>query len=219
MKARMQGLERRREALEAELATATEPKPRLHPGLAEVYRQKVAALHEAPDRAALRQAEGAAAQGCRPDQGGPLVHHRQADRHRPSQRVRQLSPQLRLWFYLKRKYSRSRASRVCIKRLWSPQLGGKAVLRAWDTITAGIGQKRQILNRIDLAARQDAHIIRAAVTVSVEDIGAGGEFEHQERYGIQNTLAPHREHNQVVRALRASGGWSKPLMVRPTNTV
>ena len=47
MKARMQGLERRREALEAELATATEPKPRLHPGLAEVYRQKVAALHEA----------------------------------------------------------------------------------------------------------------------------------------------------------------------------
>ena len=47
MKTRMQGLERRREALEAELATATEPKPRLHPGLAEIYRQKVAALHEA----------------------------------------------------------------------------------------------------------------------------------------------------------------------------
>ena len=47
MKARMQGLERRREALEAELASATEPKPRLHPGLAELYRQKVAALHEA----------------------------------------------------------------------------------------------------------------------------------------------------------------------------
>ena len=47
MKARMQGLERRREALEAELATATEPKPRLHPGLAEIYRQKVAVLHEA----------------------------------------------------------------------------------------------------------------------------------------------------------------------------
>jgi site-specific DNA recombinase len=46
MKARMQGLERRREALEAELATAAEPKPRLHPGLAEVYRQKVAALQE-----------------------------------------------------------------------------------------------------------------------------------------------------------------------------
>jgi regulator of PEP synthase PpsR (kinase-PPPase family) len=47
MKARMQDLERRREALEAELATATEPKPRLHPGLAEVYRQKVATLHDA----------------------------------------------------------------------------------------------------------------------------------------------------------------------------
>ena len=47
MKERMQGLERRREALEAELAAAAEPKPRLHPNLAEVYRQKVAALHEA----------------------------------------------------------------------------------------------------------------------------------------------------------------------------
>ena len=47
MKARMQGLERRREALDAELASATEPKPRLHPGLAEIYRQKVAALQEA----------------------------------------------------------------------------------------------------------------------------------------------------------------------------
>ena len=58
-----------------------------------------------PDRAALRQAQGAAAQGRRPDQGSPLVHHRQADRHLLSQRVHQLSPQLRLWFYLKRKCS------------------------------------------------------------------------------------------------------------------
>ena len=47
MKVRMQGLERRREALEAGLTTVTEPKPRLHPGLAEVYRQKVATLQEA----------------------------------------------------------------------------------------------------------------------------------------------------------------------------
>ena len=47
MKERMQGLERRRQALEAELAAAAEPKPRLHPGLAEVYRAKVAGLHEA----------------------------------------------------------------------------------------------------------------------------------------------------------------------------
>jgi hypothetical protein len=47
MQARMQALERRREALEAELATAAEPEPRLHPGLAEVYRQKVATLQEA----------------------------------------------------------------------------------------------------------------------------------------------------------------------------
>ena len=59
MKERMQGLERRREALEAELAAAAEPKPRLHPGLAEVYRAKVAALHEAlaaEDGAEVREA-------------------------------------------------------------------------------------------------------------------------------------------------------------------
>ena len=31
----------------------------------------------------------------------PLVHHRPTDRHRPASRVRQLSPPLRLWFYLK----------------------------------------------------------------------------------------------------------------------
>ena len=47
MKERMQGLERRRAALEAELAAASEPKPRLHPGLAEIYRAKVTGLHEA----------------------------------------------------------------------------------------------------------------------------------------------------------------------------
>jgi len=47
MKARMQGRERRREALEAELATAAEPRPRLHPGLAEIYRHKVATLQQA----------------------------------------------------------------------------------------------------------------------------------------------------------------------------
>jgi site-specific DNA recombinase len=40
-------LERRREALEAEVAAAREPEPRLHPGLADVYRAKVAALREA----------------------------------------------------------------------------------------------------------------------------------------------------------------------------
>ena len=47
MKARMQALERRREALEAELASATQPRPRLHPGLAAIYRQKVAGLQAA----------------------------------------------------------------------------------------------------------------------------------------------------------------------------
>jgi hypothetical protein len=55
MKTRMEELERRREVLEAELATATEPKPRLHPGLAEIYRQKVAALHEALSAGAGRR--------------------------------------------------------------------------------------------------------------------------------------------------------------------
>ena len=59
MKERMPVLERRREALEAELAAAAEPKPRLHPGLAEVYRAKVAGLHEAlaaEDGAEIREA-------------------------------------------------------------------------------------------------------------------------------------------------------------------
>ena len=36
-----------RYGLSVELSTATEPKPRLHPGLAEVYRQKVATLQDA----------------------------------------------------------------------------------------------------------------------------------------------------------------------------
>ena len=46
---RMQTLERRRVTLEAELATAVAPAPRLHPNLAVVYREKVATLIEAPD--------------------------------------------------------------------------------------------------------------------------------------------------------------------------
>ena len=47
MKSRMRVLKRRREALEAELASATQPRPRLHPGLAAIYRQKVAGLQAA----------------------------------------------------------------------------------------------------------------------------------------------------------------------------
>ena len=73
MKARMQGLERRREALEAELAAAAEPKPRLHPGLAEVYRQKVAALHEAlaaEDGARGARGDPGAGRGDRAGAGG-----------------------------------------------------------------------------------------------------------------------------------------------------
>ncbi len=44
---RLVELEARRLALEAELSSAVAPAPRLHPKLAEVYRQRVAALGEA----------------------------------------------------------------------------------------------------------------------------------------------------------------------------
>ncbi|WP_296711503.1 recombinase family protein [Rhodoblastus sp.] len=44
---KLRELERRRLDLEAELATATAPAPRLHPNLAEVYRRKVEDLQEA----------------------------------------------------------------------------------------------------------------------------------------------------------------------------
>jgi site-specific DNA recombinase len=44
---RLRALETRRVALEAEMATAAAPAPRLHPNLAEIYRQKVADLAEA----------------------------------------------------------------------------------------------------------------------------------------------------------------------------
>ena len=54
VKDRMAALERRRLALEAEMATATAPAPRLHPNLAETYRRKVADLV-----AALQQEDGA----------------------------------------------------------------------------------------------------------------------------------------------------------------
>lgn len=45
MKARMAELEQEKAELEARLAGAEEPPPLLHPNLAEVYRQKIAALH------------------------------------------------------------------------------------------------------------------------------------------------------------------------------
>ena len=84
MKARMQGLERRREALEAELATATEPKPRLHPGLAEIYRQKVAALHEAlaaeDGGHEVREADPGPGRGDRAGAGGGQAGDRGAGR-------------------------------------------------------------------------------------------------------------------------------------------
>ena len=57
IQSRMQVLDSRRQALEAELANTVAPAPRLHPNLAVVYREKVAALTEAfegPDGVAAR---------------------------------------------------------------------------------------------------------------------------------------------------------------------
>jgi site-specific DNA recombinase len=48
LKDELLALEHRQDQLKIELAAAPEPEPtRLHPGLAEIYRTKVAALHEA----------------------------------------------------------------------------------------------------------------------------------------------------------------------------
>jgi site-specific DNA recombinase len=47
LQAKLDELERRQAALAAEMAAAPLPLPRLHPNLAEIYRRKVEALHEA----------------------------------------------------------------------------------------------------------------------------------------------------------------------------
>jgi hypothetical protein len=47
LKAELRTLEARQAELERELTAAPAPQPLLHPNLAEVYRQRVAALHEA----------------------------------------------------------------------------------------------------------------------------------------------------------------------------
>lgn len=47
MLAEMRALEARKQILEAQLATPEEPRPLIHPNLAEVFRRKVAALNEA----------------------------------------------------------------------------------------------------------------------------------------------------------------------------
>jgi site-specific DNA recombinase len=47
LKAELRALEQRQSELEQALATASAPAPLIHPNLAEIYRQKVAALHEA----------------------------------------------------------------------------------------------------------------------------------------------------------------------------
>jgi hypothetical protein len=49
LKTELRALEARQEELEKALAVTTAPAPLIHPNLAEVYRQKVAALHEALD--------------------------------------------------------------------------------------------------------------------------------------------------------------------------
>jgi site-specific DNA recombinase len=54
LKAELKELEARQEEVEQALAIATAPAPLIHPSLAEVYRQKVAALHEALNQPAMR---------------------------------------------------------------------------------------------------------------------------------------------------------------------
>ena len=54
-----------------------------------------------PDRAAVRQAQGALAQSRGANQGRALVDHRPPARHRPACRMHPLSPPLQLRFYLK----------------------------------------------------------------------------------------------------------------------
>jgi len=53
-----------------------------------------------PDRAALRQAQGAAPQSRRAYQGRAVVRHRPPARCLPARRMRQLPQPLRLWSYL-----------------------------------------------------------------------------------------------------------------------
>ena len=55
MKAEMDALEARKGELEAAIKTDPPPVPRLHPNLAEVYRQKVAALKEGLNDEGIRQ--------------------------------------------------------------------------------------------------------------------------------------------------------------------
>src|ERR687892_1515142 len=62
-----------------------------------------------PDRAAVRQAQGAPAQGRGAHQGRALAGHRLPPRHRAAKRMRQLPHPLRLCFHRTRK--RSNASR------------------------------------------------------------------------------------------------------------
>jgi DDE superfamily endonuclease len=54
-----------------------------------------------PDRAALRQTQGAVAQGRGAHQGRALVDHRPRPRHPSASRMRPLPKPLRLWFHLK----------------------------------------------------------------------------------------------------------------------
>ena len=58
VKGRLAALEQRRLALEAEAATAAAPAPRLHPNLAEMYREKVANLIEVLRRDDASDARG-----------------------------------------------------------------------------------------------------------------------------------------------------------------
>ena len=55
MKAEMDGLEARKKSLIAAIAEAPQPRPRLHPKLADIYRSKVADLHAALNDESIRE--------------------------------------------------------------------------------------------------------------------------------------------------------------------
>jgi len=64
-KAEMKSLDARRKELEAQLITADEPPPLLHPGMARMYRSKVSQLPESwNNRRAAGKARDAFARSC-----------------------------------------------------------------------------------------------------------------------------------------------------------
>lgn len=80
LRAKLEDLESCKALLEAELNDAPLPVPRIHPNLAEVYRQKVANLHEALADPACRDEGPGYPQG--PDRAGRHASNRRRPRDR-----------------------------------------------------------------------------------------------------------------------------------------